>query len=462
MTPLLAEGEKHRNHSRMAYRLAASHSDQLMFVHGLGWFHWDDRRWIEDQRGIATQSVLEMLRSTWDVAFNDKDLQVDVQRCQSAAGVRGVLDIASNLPQFAYTVRDLDTDPHLLNTANGTLDLRTFELRAHDPADRITKVTTAAYRPEATSAPWAEFLATVLPDDEVRGFLHRLIGVGLLGVVLDHILAIFTGSGRNGKGTFYKAVLFALNDYAGPAEPDLFMQRTGAHPTGEMDLLGKRIIVVSESDKDRQLAEATMKRLTGNDTIKARRMRQDFVEFKPSHTPILVTNHLPKVSGDDEAIWRRLRVIPFEVVIDEADQDKHLDDKLNLDADAILTWAVAGYREYKQVGLDEPPKVLAATEAYRLSSDAISQFVQDRCTTGAGNLQTVAHVGVRELFTAWTAWCSATDNRPGGERDFRSRIEKQGFGVIRMTAGMRYQGIGLAVEGDQEEERPNELRWDQQ
>ena len=121
---------------------------------------------------------------------------------------------------------------------------------------------------------------------------------------------------------FDKTIRFVLGDYAIAAEPDLFMHREGAHPTGEMDLRGVRWVSVSESDRDRRLAEATMKRLTGGDTIRARRMRQDFVEFEPSHTPLLITNHLPKVSGDDPAIWRRLRVIPFDVVIPEDEQDK--------------------------------------------------------------------------------------------------------------------------------------------
>ena len=132
-------------------------------------------------------------------------------------------------------------------------------------------------------------------------------------------------------------------------EPDLFLHRQGAHPTGEMDLLGIRWCVVSEIEKDRRLAEATMKRLTGGDTIRARRMRQDFIEFTPSHTAIMVTNHLPKVSGDDPAIWRRLRVVPFDVVIPEDQRNKHLDEQLQLDADAVLAWAVAGYLDYAQV-----------------------------------------------------------------------------------------------------------------
>jgi putative DNA primase/helicase len=200
-------------------------------------------------------------------------------------------------------------------------------------------------------------LARVLPDAEVRGFLQRLAGIGLLGAVVEHVLGILTGVGANGKSVLDKAIRYAFGDYACTAEPDLFMHRDGGHPTGEMDLRGVRWVVVSETDKDRRLAEATMKRLTGGDTIRARRMRQDFVEFTPSHTPLLITNHLPNVSGDDAAIWRRLRVVPFGVVIPEKEQDNELDARLQLEADGILAWAVAGYRDYLERGLDEPATV---------------------------------------------------------------------------------------------------------
>jgi len=342
--------EVHSGQVRMAYRLAEHYADQLLYVYGIGWLSWDGTRWSDGDPGAPKRAVVEILRAALAESLGDKQLQADVRKCESASGVAGVLDLAAALEPFATTVADLDADPYLLNVANGTLDLRTIELQPHDPAGRITKVTRAAWDSAAPTATWGTFLAKVLPDTEVREFLQRLAGVGLLGLVVEHVLPIFTGSGANGKGTFYKAVGHALGDYASTVEPDLFLHRQGAHPTGEMDLLGKRWVVVSETEKDRRLAEATMKRLTGGDTIRARRMRQDFIEFAPSHTAVMVTNHLPKVSGDDPAIWRRLRVIPFAVVIPEAERDKHLDEALQLDANAVLAWAVAGYTDYAARG----------------------------------------------------------------------------------------------------------------
>ena len=303
----------HRGQARIAYRVADHYADRFIHVTGLGWHHWDGTRFRPDDRGAAKRAVLAELRRALAESLGDKELRADVRKCESASGVAGVLDLAAALDPFAAAVSDLDADPHLINVANGTLDLHTLALRPHSPADRITKVCRGAYTPDAKSDAWEAFLARVLPDDTVRRFVQRLIGVSLLGAVREHVLAILTGEGANGKGTFYKAVCNTLGDYASTAEPDLFMHRDGAHPTGEMDLLGRRLIVVSESERDRRLAEATMKRLTGGDTIRARRMRQDFVEFTPSHTALLVTNHWPKVSGDDPANGFRHGFLPSQI-----------------------------------------------------------------------------------------------------------------------------------------------------
>src|SRR5665647_220111 len=424
----------------LAEHRRVEHDDRLLYVHGLGWHSWDGRRWLEDDRGEATRAVLDVLRAALTDSLHDRDLRADVRKCETAAGVAGVLDLSWALEPFAAPVADLDADPYLLNCANGTLDLHTLTLRSHDPRDRITKVTGAAYQPEARGPTWAAFLARVLPDENVRDFLCRYVGLGLAGRVIEHLLAILTGTGRSGESVFYGAVSHALGDYATTAEPDLFMHRQNAHPTGEMDLLGVRWVVVSESDAGRRLAEATVKRLTGGDRIKARRMRQDFIEFTPSHTAALVTNHLPKVSGDDPALWARLRVVPFDVVIPKPEQDTHLGDKLSLEVDAILAWAVAGWVDYRSRGLDEPDAVLRATERYQADADAIGRFIADVCL-----INPHMWVGVGELFERWSAWSAEDGAEPIGKRTFGDAMDKRGFPAVKGTGGARIRrGLGLA------------------
>lgn len=432
---------QHRGQARMAYRLEAAYADQLMHVYGLGWFTWDRARWIPAHRGQDRQAVLEVLRDALATSLGDKELQADIAKCQSDAGQRGVLGIAAALPGFAHEVADIDADPYLLNMANGTLDLRTMELHDHDPTDRITKVTRGAWRPTEQATAWTTFLEQVLPDPEVRVFLQRLAGVGLLGIVVEHILGILTGTGRNGKGVFYGTLGHALGDYAIVAEPDLFMHREGAHPTGQMDLRGVRWAVVSESDKGRRLAEATMKKLTGGDPIKARHMRADFVTFNPSHTPLLVTNHLPKVSGDDPALWARMRVVPFDVVIPRSQQDPHLPERLQLDPDAVLSWAVAGYQDYIERGsLDEPAAVKIATDAYQQDNDAIARFLADADRV---YINPNAHTETGAAFDAWRSWAVEDGADTVSLKAFGQALDRLGYPATKSNGRRIRRGIGL-------------------
>lgn len=429
----------HRGQARIAYRLADAYAGRLLHVTGLGWHCWDGQRWSADDSGAPTRAVLDIVRRALADAVGDKDLAQDARKCETAGGISGVLAIGGALEPLSAAVGHLDSDPYLLNVANGTLDLRTGQLQEHAPLDRLTRVCRAAYRPDAGAPRWVAFLDRVLPDAEVRGFVQRLVGVALLGRVAEQILPIFTGTGANGKSVFISAISHALGDYASTAEPDLFMTRTGAHPTGETDLMGRRWVTVSESDKGRRLAEATMKRLTGGDTIRARRMRQDFIEFSPSHTAVLVTNHLPQVSGDDAAIWRRLRVVPFDVVIPAAERDPHLTEALQLEADGILAWAVDGYRDWEQRGLDEPQSVRTATDRYQTDSNDVARFIEERCFVSPQAYGTPG-----EFHTAYSEW-ARLDGEAGqlSLKAFGIALSERGYRTAKSNGRRLVRGIGL-------------------
>lgn len=443
-----ANDDVHRGQLRIAYRVAAEHEGRLLHVHGIGWFTYTGTRWEEDHYGIAKRCVIQTLKRALADSFDDGSLRKDVARCESASGIAGVLEIAAALEEFAAAVGDLDADPFMVNVANGTFDLRTRSLSAHSPADRITKLTTAAYQPQSSSQAWLNFVAEILPDEMVRGFLQRLIGSALLGKVREHALPILTGEGSNGKSVLMGTIAHALGDYASTAEPELFMHREGAHPTGLMDLMGRRFVSVHESERDRRLAEATMKRLVGGDKIKARRMRQDFVEFDPSHTLFLVTNHLPKVRGDDPAIWRRMCVIPFTVVIPAERRDATLPERLQLDADAVLAWVIEGWHDYQANGLAIPDAVKVATEDYQRNSDAVARFIDECCLLFPHATATTA-----ELHAKYASWAQEDGAEPMALKAFGQAIDKAGYPAVKSTGGRRVRrGIGIANDSEEDDE----------
>lgn len=441
--------ELHRSHVRIAERLTITHADTLRYAHGLGWLTWDGTRWRRDRDGAPTRAAIATLKQA--IAHADADLAKDIRKAETASSLTGILTIATCLHPLSVAAETLDPDPHLLNTPTGTLDLRTGQLRPHDRTDHITKVTGCGYDPGARSAAYDTFLAQVLPSADVRGYVQRLIGQALVGRVTEHVLPILTGVGCNGKTTLVELVIAAFGEYAIAADPQLLVAQSHyQHPTGQADLLGARLAVTQETDEGRHLASATVKRLTGGDKIRARRMRQDFFEFEPSHTAVMVTNHKPKMSGDDPALWRRIQVVPFDVVI--ANPDTTLPERLRLELPAVLAWAVRGYEEYKLRGLDPPPEVTERTREYQVSSDALGRFL-DECTIAADPSRTNYTARSREVFSAWSDWCHTNGEPAGSEVDMATALARRGFQKVKRVGVMTYFGLALASNDSAGDER---------
>ena len=432
-----------------ARRLIEIYGARLRFVVAWNrWLIWDGKRWAPDTDGQAQRWMKVIARTVTSAVLLDKHATKEMlraaKRAESNGGVKGALTLASTEPEIAVSPEDLDADPYLLNCRNGILDLRTGELLEHDPARLLTKMTAAAYDSGAGGPEFAKFLERIQPDQGMREFLARLLGHSLDGTVTEHILPIFYGDGANGKSTLIEAVMRALGDYADAADPDLLRARTfDAHPTGVADLFGLRLALLHESDAGHRLAEGTVKRLTGGDRIKARKMHQDFWSFEPSHTFVMLTNHKPVVGGTDEGIWRRLRLVPFEVVIPPEERDEELGSKLAAEVDAVLTWLIAGYRAWRESGMGEPQQVTEATSAYRAESDPLGRFLEDQCLRMPG-----LHAGSTKLFDAFEEWCKAEREDPGTHTAFGNAMRAKGFESYRSN-GIRWRGVGLAAEDSQ-------------
>jgi putative DNA primase/helicase len=305
----------------------------------------------------------------------------------------------------------------------------------------LTKIAGASYDPQALAPEFVRFLVRIQPDPDMLGFLARMFGHALLGTVVEHVLAIFYGVGANGKTTLVEAVASALGDYARPVDPGLLIDRGEVHPTGTAALFGLRLAVTHEVDAGRRLAEATVKRLTGGDKITARRMREDFWDFVPSHSLVMHTNHKPIVRGTDEGIWRRLRFVPFDVVIPEHERDGKLPERLALEVDGILTWIVAGYRQWQDRGLAAPERVTTATQSVRGESDMLGLFLSERCRLDAGPH---ANVQSSHLFAEWTSWCKRENVEAGTQTAFSGDLTNRGYEKRKDGLGhMVWTGIDL-------------------
>jgi putative DNA primase/helicase len=432
-----------------ARRLVAVYGGRLRYVPAWRrWLVWDGQRWAQDATGQAARWMKAIARRLTCDALTIEDAKERqaalnlARKGESSAGISGALTLASTEAGIVVTPDDLDADPFLLNCANGVVDLRTGGLLPHDPAMLLTKMTRAAYDPAAAGPEFAKFLDRVQPDPAMRGYLARLLGHALEGRVVSHVLPIFHGEGGNGKSTLVDAVMAALGDYADAADAGLLTARTfDAHPTGVADLCGLRLAVLHETDAGRRLAEGTVKRLTGGDRLKARRMREDFWSFDPSHTFVMLTNHKPIVTGTDEGIWRRLQLVPWDVVIPAADRDEELPGKLTAELEAVLAWLVDGYRDWRVSGLGEPEQVTTATAAYRAESDALGTFLAQRCITGPGFTARSS-----ELFARWSQWCAAESEEAGTQTAFSLALTNRGFDKKPTAVGNVWKGLGIISE----------------
>ncbi|MEV7011970.1 phage/plasmid primase, P4 family [Streptosporangium sp. NPDC051022] len=439
-----ASAVRHRGQLRMAERFVAEHAQHLRFVHGIGWHRWDGSRWQADEdradMRAAVQTVKAALRAVPLLHGPERDdLYKDVRRSESAAGLEGLLKIASALEPISTPSSALDADPYLFNTPTTTIDLRDGTVRPNDRADLITKVSGGAITGR-TDPEWEAFIARILPDDDVRAFVRRVFGYAMLGKVTEHVMPIFTGTGANGKGTLRDAVMAAFGDYAIEVDPAILMEsKHERHGAFKMRLRGARLVFCSETDKGRRFAEATMKRLVGGDPIEANLMHKNPITFDPSHTLVMLTNHLPAVSGDDPAVWRRLLVVPFDVVIGERERDSGLPARLKAAAPAVISWVHQGWLDYQDKGLAPPQAVRVRTQEYQRASDVLGRFLAERTLATAS-----ATVGARVLFAAWTSWCQHSGEEPGTEVAFADSMAKRGWSRKRTGAGQAYQGIMLA------------------
>ncbi|MCA1716262.1 MAG: phage/plasmid primase, P4 family [Actinobacteria bacterium] len=427
-------------------RLVAWEGGDLRYCYPWGrWLVWTGRNWLVDDRGEVLKRAKATVSRIYQEAAAARDeetrkaLAKHAMSSESERKIKAMVELAK--PEVSILPEELDADPWKLNVLNGTIDLRSGKLLEHNRADLVTKIAPVEYGPMAAAPHWEEVLERVLPSEDVRGFFKRLCGYALTGDVSEHVLPVLYGTGANGKSTVLNALLEALGDYGIQAAPDLLISKRGAHPTELADLFGMRLVASIEVEDGRRFAESLVKQLTGGDRVRARRMRQDFWEFDPTHTVFLATNHKPEVRGTDNAIWRRIRLIPFTETIPPEEQDKKLPEKLRAELPGILAWTVEGCLEWRLDGLRAPEEVRQATGEYREEMDVLGAFLDECCKLGPEE-----NVSARELYEAYAQWCTDTGEQQETQRKFGRRLTERGV-FIRYkggtSGGHRWRGVDL-------------------
>jgi putative DNA primase/helicase len=386
------------------------------------WLQYDGVRWrIEETLG-AFDLARKLCREADDA---------------DAKTVAAVITLARADRRLAATSDQWDADPWRLGTPAGEIDLRTGKMFTPNPERYITKITAAA--PGGDCLLWHKFLKDVTGGNaDLRSFLQRVCGYALTGATSEDALFFFYGTGANGKSVFLKTIAGILDEYHKTAPIETFtVSNSDKHPTDLAMLRGARLVTATETEEGKRWDETKIKALTGGDRIAARFMRQDFFEYVPQFKLLIAGNHRPGIRTVDEAIRRRMNLIPFTVTIPKDKRDPDLADKLKSEWSAILKWMIQGCLAWQRDGLQPPKAVREATDSYLSAEDVLQAFIADCCTCGPKYDDTLAH-----LWAGWKDWAIEAGEYVGTKRKFSDRLEDKGFRRSRGTAGSR-KHIGI-------------------
>lgn len=407
------------------------------------WYRYDSPTWREDSTLALFDQVRVFIREHAQAALDSLEgpaqsaARRDAKSVRTARVVAGVERLLRADREHAVQASQLDADPMLLATPAGVVDLESGTLRPGSPDDYLTKQTRVA--PGGECPTWLRFLDDVTDGDgELVDYLQRVAGYCLTGLTTEHALLFLWGTGANGKSTFLRVLLYVLGDYAVTAPAETFLEAHGdRHPTELAMLSGPRLVVAQEIDDGRQWALSRIKTLTGGDPIRARFMRGDFFEFQPVFKLVLAANHRPGLRNVDEAMRRRLRLVPFTVTIPPERRDPLLFDALIAEAEGVLSWAIEGCLAWQREGLNAPPGVLTATDDYLDAEDSFASWLSERTARGPGD------AGSADLYADYSKWAEGMGERPVSHKRFTRALEDHGIRRSRERGGTRFHGIRL-------------------
>jgi putative DNA primase/helicase len=474
----------------------------IAFTPEAGWYEWAGAAWSQIDDAKMRPFVYEVADLMADAALvmaSDAHKIDDEDRCEAAMKkaqttmraarrfkrtnfIDAVLKELRSLPGVFVSINDFDTQPDLLGAANGVVDLRSGLLRPYLKEDRITHALAVDYVEGATNPRWERFLGEIFigendaPDVQLVDYMSRLTGYGLTGHTTEQIFAVFYGAGSNGKGVFTETLKGVLGQHVRATPFDTFEQKpTGGISNDIAALKGSRIVLASEGEAGKPMAEALIKRLTGGDTISARFMRKEFFEFKPTFLILLSTNHKPSFRGQDTGLWRRVKLIPFTRSFEgDASKDAYLENKLkgaDVPASAvrtdddlgdgpagILAWAVRGAVAWYADGLQEPARISDETAAFRKESDRLGEFIADNFSLTGEHLDVVREP---DVWRRYFAWCADQEERPISKQNFLAMMRgRGGFAQDLRSGGRVFRGVKMLTDPERAAKEQQAIRDD--
>lgn len=428
-----------------AERIIAKHGDNLFHIEKAGWRIWDGKRWTEDYSSRievwASQTLRELFKG-------EEQHRKWAKTCERRNTRMNSIKDAEPMRRIKRT--DFDYDPNLFNCKNGVIDTKDGKVLPHSRDFMMTQISPVEYDPFAKAPVWDAFLESIFKDEfgntdyDLIKYIQKAIGYGLTGETSEQVMFFLIGGGRNGKSTFINTIQHIMGDYAKQTNTDTFIKKQSQSAANNdiARLHGSRFVSAVESEEGQQLSESLVKQLTGGEKISARFLQQEFFEFTPQFKIYFTSNHKPIVRGTDEGIWRRIRIIPFNVTIPKEDIDKRLTEKLTNEMPGILNWMIKGALMWRKEGLGTTKAVDVSSQEYKSEMDMIEPFLKAECF-----LADNAKIEAKELYKKYEQYCFEYGDFATKNRTFYRMLESKGFKKKTGAKNRVYiQGIGL--EGD--------------
>lgn len=383
----------------LAALFTAEHQEHWRYVAAWGqWLVWTGIKWEHERTLLAFDQARKICQRV-AAKLRASDPKAKTKEILKASTVASVERLARADREHARSADVWDLSPWHLNTPGGMVDLQSGQMQAHEPSMMITKV--CAITPGGACPRWRQFLDEITAGDvDLQEYLQRVVGYCLTGLTQEHAMFFLYGTGANGKSVFTSTLSGIFGEFTTVAPMDMLIATQGErHPTDMAGLRGARMVTAIETEQGTRWAEAKLKALTGGDPISARFMRQDFFTYTPQFKLVVAGNHKPSMRSNDEAMRRRVQLIPFMVTFTETQRDPDLVEKLKAEWAGILQWAIEGCIWWQQIGLSPPQVVLAATAQYFVNEDAVGRWIDDECELGNAFSE-----GSKQLYNSWKSW----------------------------------------------------------